>query len=225
MAIDEAGDFSVQSVGLCRALDLARWEAAPGASVHPATVSRGGQGPMQYARFAANRPANQQSAIGSMKTISPAPQKNSSKSPAPLLTLCGVIALMAGCASEPESHVVSAPPPPAPTVTNATVMTTSAPTTTQTTQTTPSGTVVTTQSQPVNTIVVTQAPPTLQTEVIMAQPSSSHAWVAGYWTWRSGQYQWMAGHWEVPPTTTSRWNLPRWETESGGYRFYEGYWN
>lgn len=83
---------------------------------------------------------------------------------------------------------------------------------------------VTTQSQP-STIVVTQAPPALQSEVILAQPSSAHVWVAGYWTWRNNQYQWMAGHWEVPPYANAKWNSPRWQTESGAYRFYEGYWN
>lgn len=105
-----------------------------------------------------------------------------------LAAWCGAIGLMAGCASEPVSHVVSAPLPPAPTTTQTT--------TTQTTQTTPGGgTVVTTQTQPSNAIIVTQAPPPLQTETILPQPSSSHVWVPGYWTWRNNQYQWMAGHW------------------------------
>ena len=70
------------------------------------------------------------------------------------------IVFLAGCATEPESHLVSAPPPPAP---NVAVM--AAPTavtttqTTQTTQTTPTGTVVTTQTVPVNTMIVTQVAP------------------------------------------------------------------
>jgi len=85
--------------------------------------------------------------------------------------------------------------------------------------------VVTTRSQPVSTIVVNQAPPALQAELILAQPSSSHEWVAGYWTWRNNQYQWMAGHWEMPPHTNAKWTTPRWQTENGAYRFYEGYWN
>lgn len=158
-----------------------------------------------------------------MKTISPALQKNNRPMPlTPLLTLCGAIALMAGCASEPASHLVSAPPPSAPTTAYAT--TPGPTTTTQTTQTTPTGTVVTTQSQP-STIVVTQAPPALQTEATLAQPSSAHVWIPGYWTWRSNQYQWMAGRWEMPPYAGAKWMTPRWQTESGAYRFYEGYWN
>lgn len=125
--------------------------------------------------------------------------------------ISGGLALMAGCASEPVSHVVSAPPPPAP----------------QTTQ------VVVTQpqamvpvQQQVGTIVVTQAPPTLQQELVTAQPTSDHKWVPGYWTWRNSRYEWMSGHWELPPTRGAVWIAPRWErTDSGAYRFYEGYWN
>jgi hypothetical protein len=127
--------------------------------------------------------------------------------------ICGGLALMAGCASEPVSHVVSAPPPAAPATTQ----------------------VVVNQPQPVQavqttagTILVQQAPPTLQQELVSAQPSSDHKWIPGYWTWSSnnGRYEWMSGHWQLPPTRNAVWVAPRWErTDSGGYRFYEGYWN
>lgn len=145
----------------------------------------------------------------------------------PRLAIGSVIILLAGCASEPQSHVLSAPPPVNPPLPAGTIVTSSAPmtTTTQTTQTTPTGTVVTTQTQPATALVVTQAPPAPQTELILAQPSSSHSWVAGYWTWRNNQYQWMSGRWEVPPFANAKWMAPRWQTESGAYRFYEGYWN
>ena len=162
-----------------------------------------------------------------MHFISPSPQNGKrARSLTPFLAISSVIGLMAGCASEPLSHMVSAPPPSAPVAAN-TALAASAPvmTTTQTTQTIPTGTLVTTQSQPVSTILVTQAPPTVPTELILAQPSPAHAWVAGYWTWRSNQYQWMAGHWEVPPYSNAKWTTPRWQTENGAYRFYEGYWN
>lgn len=94
----------------------------------------------------------------------------------PLFAICGAVALLAGCATEPDSHLVSAPPPPAPNVAvmaaPAAVTTTQ---TTQTTQTTPTGTVVTTQTVPVNTMIVTQvAPPAMQAEIVLARPSSSH---------------------------------------------------
>lgn len=128
-----------------------------------------------------------------------------------LSLISGGLALLAGCGSYPESHVVSAPPPPAP----------------QTTQ------VVVTQPQatvPVQTatgtVVVTQAPPAMQTETITAQPTSDHKWIPGYWTWRNSRYEWISGHWELPPYRNSVWVAPRWErTDSGGYRFFEGYWN
>jgi hypothetical protein len=60
---------------------------------------------------------------------------------------------------------------------------------------------------------------------VLAQPSSAHTWVPGYWTWRANQYQWVAGHWEVPPYASAKWVAPRWQAESGAVRFYEGYWN
>jgi hypothetical protein len=145
---------------------------------------------------------------------------------ASFIGLCGVIGLLAGCATEPSSHVVSAPPPVAPT---STVMTT-------TTTTTPTGVAVavpvsgnpgyvTTSTPQVSTTVVTQAPPALQQEVVLAQPSPQHVWLAGYWTWRNNRYEWMAGHWEAPPSSRSTWVAPRWEQQGNAYRFYEGYWN
>jgi len=77
----------------------------------------------------------------------------------------------------------------------------------------------------VNTVIVTQAPPALQAEVVLAQPTPQHVWLAGYWTWRDERYEWMAGHWELPPTVSSVWVAPRWEQQGNAYRFYEGYWN
>jgi len=128
---------------------------------------------------------------------------------APVLMVSGLIALLAGCASEPESHVVSSPPPGTPTVT--------------TTTTTPA--VVTAQPNTQSTIVVTQAPPAAQQEVVPPRPSSDYVWVAGYWTWRNDRYEWVAGHWEIPPRSGASWVPPRWEPENGQYRFYEGYWD
>jgi hypothetical protein len=128
--------------------------------------------------------------------------------------MSGGLALLAGCGSSPESHVVSAPPPPAPQL----VVTQSQPT-----QVVVSGTVQTANG---GTIIVMQAPPAMQQEVVIAQPSSAHRWIPGYWTWRDNQYQWMAGHWEVPPGSNAVWVTARWEhTSNGAYRFYEGYWN
>ncbi len=75
-----------------------------------------------------------------------------------------------------------------------------------------------------STTIVTQTPPGLQTEVPLAQPSSSHLWVPGYWTWQNERYEWRSGHWELPPNSSSVWIAPRWEREGASYRFYEGYW-
>jgi hypothetical protein len=77
----------------------------------------------------------------------------------------------------------------------------------------------------VSTTIVTEAPPVPQSEVVLAQPSPKHMWLAGYWTWRDARYEWMAGHWELPPSSRSVWVLPRWEQQGNAYRFYEGYWD
>ncbi len=123
----------------------------------------------------------------------------------------GSLALMAGCSSEPESHVVSAPPPQTQVIV---APAQAAPVVQQPVQTAN------------GTIIVTQAPPTMQQEVVTAQPTSDHKWVPGYWTWRNSRYEWVSGHWELPPSRDSVWIAPRWErTDSGAYRFYEGYWN
>jgi hypothetical protein len=146
----------------------------------------------------------------------------------PIIACCGVLGLFAGCATEPESHMLSSPPPPTPTNT---VMTT-----TTTTPVVLSGSpavvmgnpayVTTSNPTPVmSTIVVTQAPPALQQEVVLARPSSQHVWLAGYWTWRDSRYEWMSGHWELPPNSNSAWVTPRWEQQGNAYKFYEGYWN
>ena len=131
--------------------------------------------------------------------------------------ISGGLAFVAGCASEPDSHIVSAPPPPAPTTQQVIVAQPGQPA-----QTVITGSAVQTQN---GTIIVTQAPPVLQQEVVLAQPSSSHKWVPGYWTWRNNRYEWMAGHWELPPNSSSVWIAPRWERRTdGSYQFYEGYW-
>jgi hypothetical protein len=139
-----------------------------------------------------------------------------------LATGCGVLGLLAGCASEPDSHVVSAPPPPAPTRTMTTTTTTTTPVAVVVQN---PGYVTTATPAVMSTTVVTQAPPALQQEVVLAQPTSQHRWLAGYWTWRNDRYEWMAGHWELPPSSGSVWVTPRWEQQGNAYRFYEGYWN
>lgn len=111
--------------------------------------------------------------------------------------------------------MVSAPPPPAPT---ATVMVTPQPAP-------PVQAVTATPTTTPGVYVITQAPPAPQPEAVSVQPSSSHMWVPGYWTWRNNRYEWMAGHWEVPPRSNATWVAPRFERESGAFRFYEGYWN
>lgn len=160
-----------------------------------------------------------------MKNHTSTPDRAPTIRVAAALAACGALALFAGCASGPDSHVVSAPPPPAPVVQPGTVVTTTQSTTQSTPVVVQGQTYVAAQPVPANTIVVTQAPPALQQEVVLARPSSDHVWVPGYWTWRNSRYEWMAGHWEIPPSISSTWVAPRWEREGNAYRFYEGYWN
>jgi hypothetical protein len=147
-----------------------------------------------------------------MKTLYPAPRPHRARnSLAPILIVSGLAAFIGGCASEPESHVVSAPPPAGAVVTQSQ---------TPTVYATP-GAAPGTQS----TIVVTQAPPAAQQEVVTARPSSDSVWVGGYWTWRNSRYEWIPGHWATPPRSGATWIPPRWEQEGNAYRFYEGRWD
>jgi hypothetical protein len=156
-----------------------------------------------------------------MKPQSSPPKPNGDATFAPVTaSLCvAALALFAGCATEPESHVVSAPPPPAPTATVAVTPSAQYPAPGTTVTTTTSAT-----QTPQGVIIVQQAPPAPVPEAVSARPSMDHLWVPGYYTWRNNRYEWMAGHWEVPPRAGARWVNPRWEPESGSYRFYEGYW-
>lgn len=159
-------------------------------------------------------------------TISARAHGPSVPSYARFFAVCGAIGLFAGCATEPESVVLSAPPPLPPTAQPATVY--AAPGTTPVAVQTPTG--VATVSTPVtpvgaSSIVVMQAPPAAQQEVPGPRPTTDHVWVPGYWTWRNNQYQWMAGHWEMPPRAGAVWIPPRWQPEGTSWRFYEGYWD
>src|SRR5581483_2205654 len=139
-----------------------------------------------------------------------------------LALLCGAAGLLAGCADEPESHVVSAPPPAPPSAAPATVYTTPAPA--ATVYSTP--TTVATVPSPVgaSSIVVMQAPPAAQQEVPTARPSRDHVCVTGYWSWKdNSHYDCMAGHWEIPPRSGAVRVPPRWQPEGSSWRFYEGY--
>ena len=139
----------------------------------------------------------------------------------PVFACCGLLALFAGCATEPESHLLSAPPPPppAPAVVTTTTMTTPV------VLGNPAYGTTSAVMPAVNTIVIAQAPPALQQEIVLAQPTPQHVWLAGYWSWRDSRYQWMAGRWELPPSSSSVWVGPRWEQQGNAYKFYEGYWN
>jgi hypothetical protein len=143
-----------------------------------------------------------------------------------VFAFCGALGLLAGCASEPESHMVSAPPPPAPTRSVTTTTTTTTPDTMPAVVAgNPANVTIASATPGVSTIIVTEAPPALQPEVVLAQPSPNYVWVAGYWTWHTNGYQWVAGHWELPPRPGSVWVAPTWQQQGNAYKFTEGYWN
>jgi hypothetical protein len=133
------------------------------------------------------------------------------------LSVCGTLAFFAGCAAEPASHVVSAPPPLPPNQAASAPVVYSAPNA-------PAAVAVPSPTG-ASSIVVMQAPPAPQQEVPSARPSSTHVWVPGSWSWRNNSYQWTAGHWEVPPRVGAVWVPARWQPEGTSWRFYEGYWD
>jgi hypothetical protein len=146
----------------------------------------------------------------------------------PVLACCGAIGLLAGCASQPESHTVYSPPPSAPTRSVTTTTTTTTPDTVPGAMVgTPANVVVTTTVPGAGTryVNVVQAPPALQSDVVLVQSSTDDVWVAGYWTWRNTGYLWVSGHWEVPPRSNAVWVAPVCQPQGNGYRFTEGYWN
>jgi len=135
------------------------------------------------------------------------------------------LGLLAGCASVPESHVVSDSPPPPP-VRSITTTTTTTPDTMPAAVVVGSGSMLVTPATPaVSTTIVTVAPPALQSEVVLAQPGANYVWVPGYWTWHSEGYEWVAGNWQLPPHSSSVWVAPRCEQQGNAYKFTEGYWN
>jgi len=144
----------------------------------------------------------------------------------PVFAFCGILGLLAGCASEPRSHMVSAPPPPAPTRSVTTTTTTTTPDTVPGVFVgNPANVTIATATPGVTTTIVNTAPPALQQDVVLAQPSPQHVWLAGYWTWQNNNgYRWVAGHWELPPSPGSIWVAPRWEQQGNAYKYYEGYW-
>jgi len=133
-----------------------------------------------------------------------------------VISICGTLGFFAGCATEPQSHVVSAPPPMPPAQAQAASVVYSA----------PAAPVAYAMPSPTgaSSIVVMQAPPVAQQEVPSVRPSTSHVWMAGYWTWRNSRYEWVAGHWEVPPRNGAVWVPPRWQPEGTSWRFHEGFW-
>lgn len=130
-----------------------------------------------------------------------------------LLSFGGALGLGAGCASGPDSRLVNAPPPPAPTVAAGTVPARQQPTVAN---------VIVPGAG--NSYVVLNAPPAPQPEAVPPRPSQDFLWIPGYWTWQNNGYAWMAGHWEMPPAASAVWVNPRWEPEGNAFRFHEGYW-
>jgi hypothetical protein len=125
--------------------------------------------------------------------------------------VAGGLALLSGCASEPETHAVSAPPP------NVAVPTTA-----------PGQIVVAQTPTPAGTVLLTQAPPSGPQVIVTqpARPGSDYVWVEGHWTYRNGRYEWINGEWVRPPFSGAVWIPPHTERQgSENYLFYEGHWS
>jgi hypothetical protein len=87
--------------------------------------------------------------------------------------------------------------------------------------------VATTTAAPVEEVVVSEPPPPppVTQEIVVAQPSSQHVWVAGHWHLRDGRYWWIAGHWDLPPRSNLVWVASRYERRGNRYVFVEGGWH
>jgi hypothetical protein len=142
-----------------------------------------------------------------------------------VIACCGTFGLLAGCASQPESHMVSSPSPSAPTRSMTTTTTITTPDTMPAVAGNPANVIVTTAPSAAGTTIATEAPPALQSEVALAQPSPNYIWVPGYWTWNNQRYEWTSGHWAMPPHPGAMWVAPRWEQQGNAYKFTEGYWS
>lgn len=128
------------------------------------------------------------------------------------ILIAGGLAILAGCASEPETHVVSAPPP------NVVVPVTTA----------PAQVVVAQAPGQTGAVILNQAPPAGPQVVVTppARPASDYVWVDAHWTYRNERYEWVNGAWERPPVAGAYWIPPRSERQSNGnYLFYEGHWS
>jgi hypothetical protein len=75
-----------------------------------------------------------------------------------VIACCGILGLLAGCATEPESHMVSSPPPPAPTRSATTTTNTTNPDTMPAAAGNPANMIVTTATAATGTAIVTEAP-------------------------------------------------------------------
>lgn len=180
-------------------------------------------GPETHVRCCPNGEPRAEMAVcrQSMKIVTAPEKVRRTRSAACAVAVCGAIGLLAGCATEPESYVVSAPPPPPPAA-PATVY--AAPPAYPPAQPAPTYTAVPSPTGG-SSIVVMQAPPAAQQEIPSARPSADHVWVPGFWTWRTNRYEWTPGHWEIPPRVGAVWVPPRWQPEGSSWRFYEGYWD
>jgi len=137
----------------------------------------------------------------------------------PMLACGGFLTLgiFCGCQTEPVSHHVASPPPPAPLGRQATTPPPGAGAGSNSPAFSPA-------SASESAIVVTQVPRFPQQEARPPAPSYRQVWLDGYWTWREDGYAWIAGHWEKPPGNSTLWIRPRWVRTGGSFRFYEGHW-
>ncbi len=176
------------------------WDPCPAPRGHPSstTVIAGRSGFLPPFHANSNR-----SVVASVSPTAMNIQKISA-----LVALGGALGLGGGCATGPESRVVSTPPPPAPTTAAGTV---------PARQQSAAATVVVPGAA--NTYVVLNAPPAPQPEAVPPRPSDQHLWIPGYWTWQNGNYAWMAGHWEMKPSANAVWINPTWEPEGNAFGF------
>jgi hypothetical protein len=85
-------------------------------------------------------------------------------------------------------------------------------------------TVIVRPPPPVQRVYVVREPPAERVEVIVAQPSPAHVWIAGHWGWQREDFVWIAGRWERPAPQFHEWVRGHWEREPRGWFYIEGHW-
>lgn len=67
-------------------------------------------------------------------------------------------------------------------------------------------------------------PPPPRAEVMPAEPSPDHVWIAGHWERDPDKWTWVEGEWIKPPFLPVRWVPGYWRHQLGKFHWVSGHW-